>query len=176
MRKQIAKVLREAFESKVRERLPGFRPEKVRIGSRTETVFGRRCDANLFFFILLVLDPKRDWFTVESGWSNNGKFPADELPDIPTEKTCGRAAMLFRVPFLWAKKDEWWELAPEWSDEDWDEWLFNDKERPDEPTEVVLAKVPPVVDEVIDKIQKHLIPFFRRVSARHGVQTDNESK
>ena len=78
----------------------------------------------------------------------------------------------FRIGSLFRRQDYWWVLAPPWTDEDWDNWLFHDEERPEEPVDETVSKVPAAVEDAINQIRRYVLPYFRKVAARHGVKLD----
>lgn len=120
------------------------------------------------FFLMLMLSPKRDEFTIELSWSNNGKYPDTPigLPDYAIQKIQGA----IRITRLWtgpAGSEFWWTvplgrtLAEHRSDSP--------------PGEETLARVNDTVQErvtdAISKIREHVLPFIRRVVDVHSDPT-----
>ena len=69
---------------------------------------------------------------------------------------------LFRVSFLWVKKDYWWPLMlrPE-------EYERNALYK-DDPIEQCLPLIAPAVWDAAEKLKDHLVPVFEKIVRQHG--------
>lgn len=169
MRAAIAKAVRKAFERRLKDELPQFRrvhglalPDECRVYEWKVTELFR-------LYLMLQLHRQEDSFTIEIGWSLNGRWPEDaELPDVPPDVGENRATR-FRIGLLWSKNpDFWWDLAPrpsavplEEALKDYDAFLEGFR-RPD--LSEGLAKVEPVLKDAFARLREHALPYFERIA------------
>lgn len=159
MRSELGKECRKLFRKMMAMEFPEYQEDKGQIVPQGVYVWTRR-SSGLWLHIFLLLDPTRDKFTVEGGWSKDGKkksysiWHLEELMSEPNN---------IRLAHLWHKSDFWWGLFP-------------DLERPrsirerliDDPIEQCLPMVPPAVSDAAKKLKEHLIPVFGKIVEKHG--------
>ena len=79
-------------------------------GLRGTFLYEWRATPALTCYVALVVDPERDYFTVELAWSRSGHFPAqlrDHSPDEPPRA----GAMRFHLRALWQP----YRIEPSWA-------------------------------------------------------------
>jgi hypothetical protein len=168
MRKEYGKALREAFERGMREKLPQFLPYKP--GSSLYVVPGER----VFRWIpeepihcFAIVAPGRtggDDFTIEIGWSSEGRFP--ELGMRPSgapsagRSEFDRTEFVCRLSALWSKEDYWWPLADlDPMDPDSQMRYILASAKPLSPQEARDA-VAPRVEDALDKLVRFGVPYL----------------
>lgn len=163
MRKEVGKAVYSCFAEQLAHAFPNFKRVKLKNVPKGYFVFRHQPKEGLLFFIVLDMAPKYDEFTVEIGWSKNGKFPS-YLAGSPLENR--KDGLKICLCQFWSVQDIWWEVGHRWTDEEWDQYLFEDKELEDEPLPRTLAKVPSKVDDAIQKLKKYAIPYFEQVASK----------
>ncbi len=179
MRKELASAVRAEFAVAIKRRLPQFSPIKVasRFAWPGSRVFRWTHDASLHFFVELLFDPKgADAFAVEVGWSRLGRYPEVRArPGFPSgggEAT--RPEHWSRLSSLYAPIGGFWSL-----------------EEPDDapgatglsggtvsvgtvapvPLEVARARVARRVEDAVDKLVAHGLPYFEQVAGSNATPT-----
>jgi hypothetical protein len=121
MKSEIAKLLRKGFHETLSKRLPEFtvvNDATVPPGCR---LYERRVCGCGSEYILLVISPTTDRFTLECAWSRSCSFPAfapiSSPVDVPAKgirrDEPGGSTYRFRLASLWSQgKDYWWSLEP----------------------------------------------------------------
>jgi len=135
-----------------------FREDKCQIVPSGKHVWTRQDMSGIWFHIIFVIDPKRDAFTIEGAWDFDGKLPrfsydgADGIYQQP---------VLFRVNFLWSRKDYWWLLVLR--PEEYERALLYK----DDSIEQCLPLIAPAVIDAAKRLKEHLIPVLEKVVQKH---------
>jgi hypothetical protein len=167
MRKLAATQVRAAFREEMRKRLPAFVAEPS-VGSNFDLYVSDL--ASVRFYALLQLHQTRDAFTIEIGWSEQGRAPAKisflMLPsDEPVNgEKCFRLRRLSRGEH----QDRWWELVavP-------DGWPFSEQNLVDVEDKLtgdeLKRRTDLVAAEAVAELAEHAGRYFRRVAAEHNI-------
>lgn len=130
-------------------------------------------------FILLLLAPQQDSFTLELAWSLKDTFPAEMLCQLPfgNPKTGDSpdppidGEMRFRITEFWNPgRGEWWYVsgkAPDWrisAEELWEEVLH--------PPEYSTQQIRSAVTLAINAVKQYALPYFDEIDNRYGPPTD----
>ena len=122
---------------------------------------------NLCFYVGLHTHSRDDSFTVEIAWNDRDEFPGMAFGMSPKEmpKKGG-----FRGPLsgFWTDDDPGWELAPGWSDEEWEELELDGKIPEETPIEEAMKKVKPQVANAIARLREHGLPYFAKIAKKFG--------
>lgn len=160
MRSRLAKTVRQRFALRISQELPDFVLNQTEVVPSGCVLYERKTPT-LTFYILLLLAPKDDRFTIEVGWSEKGKLPTYNWgrPNDPPRE----GGIMFRMWCLWntGNEDLWWRFEPEVKLEDIANWV-------PQPIEAALELVDTQVDDAIQKLLEFGIPYFERVAAEHG--------
>ena len=165
--------IEEAVFGAAEERLPRFReikpgtPTDINPGSR---LYGWEAAIDLWFFIVLVPSIKEaDGFWIEVAWSRDGRLPGHfptagggEGERANLGKLMGARNSLYR-----------WEVTTVGSiglldQEAFDEWLQDPEKLEAERIRDGLSKVPRCVEEAIDRIVLHALPYFEVIARDRG--------
>ena len=125
----------------------------------------------LHCYLELVVDPKPlDRFNVLVGWSRNGRVPLS-ITSARLEEDPPGGDVLGAINQFWDKKPKEpypWDLAPfdSLSTEGW-----NSRSTVAE----AIGKMPPIVEEVVDRVARHCVPYFQGVANRHGIANSDPS-
>lgn len=168
MKKLAAAQVRTAFREEMRKHMSAFVAERRS---------GRNCDiyvsdlAPVRFYVLLQLHQMRDAFTIEIGWSERGRAPAEisflMLPnDEPVNgEKCFRLRRLSRGEH----QDGWWELAPAPVG-----WPFSEENLVDVEENLVgdelRKRVRLVASEAVAELAEHAERYFQGVAAEHRIR------
>ena len=162
MEKVLARLVRREFDLLLRERNPEFtKVQKAEIPPGW-CLYKSRNLGEFSCFILLAVDPARDWFTVECAWSQNGEFPAYSILRRPFDEP-KNGALRFRLAGLWDgdTHDYWWELGPKVSPEEelmsaleGDETLSRERNQ-------AKTLVQSSVLDAIENVEVYAIPYFQ---------------
>lgn len=119
MRKEYGEALRDTFDRELKAKLPAFTPLKT--GSKFvfpgERVYHRALREQIFCLIILIPSRKdTDEFTIEIGWSKQGRFPESGLrpslePPSPARTEFDQAEYVCRLSGLWGGGDFWWPVG-----------------------------------------------------------------
>jgi hypothetical protein len=157
VRRKLAEAVRKRFTARLNERLPQFqalRSDEIAPGGR---LYGWELSPELSAYLLLVLFPHDDWFTLEVAWSDKKRFPIQAPPSLPHEEARG-GELRFRAHTLWTdpRTDFWWKL---------DEAVLTDAlELFEQPAEALLARVPACVDDAVGHVVEHVVPYLQRLA------------
>jgi hypothetical protein len=171
MRAPLAKAVRIAFEQKLKEELPQFNPVVDLEVPDECRVYEWRVTQGLRLYLMLQVHRQEDSFSIEIGWSLDGRWPEDAtLPVAPPEVSECREAR-FRIGLLWSRNpDYWWDLAPrlaatplEKALEDYDAFLERFKKRPD--ISEALARIGPAMEDAFTRLRQYALPYFRKIAA-----------
>ena len=174
MRKEIGEALRKQFSARLNERLPRFReikpgtPTDINPGSR---LYGWEAAVDLWFFIVLVPSIKEaDSFWIEVAWSRDGRLPGH----FPTAGGAeGERANLGKL--MGARNSfHRWEVTTVGSiglldQEAFDKWLKDPEKVEAKRISDALSKVPGCVEEAIDCIVSHALPYLDGIARDRGV-------
>ena len=151
----LATGLRRSFETQLKAAVPQFARVK---GTKGPTLFSWCPAKPLTFFVVLVIDPHWDRFTIEIAWDESGKFPWGADPFLSPLEMTGEGKR-FRLVRLWdeTNDDFWWELSPRPTLTDIQALI----RRPD--PAVLLPEVPAKVTEAITRIVLYGVPYFVEV-------------
>jgi hypothetical protein len=115
MRKEYGKALRDKFDREMKARLPAFKLLKAKSMYLFpgERVYCRSPKESIYCVIILVPSRKdTDEFTIEIGWSKQGRFPELGMrpsgPPTPTRTEFGETEFVCRLGELWTREDVWW--------------------------------------------------------------------
>ena len=122
---------------------------------------------NLSLFVGLHTGAPQDSFTVEIAWNNSDEFPGMAFAMSPKEmpKTGG-----FRMPLsgLWTDDDPGWELAPDISEDQWEELELEGRIPQEMPVEEAMNQVKPQVADAIKRLRKYALPYFSKIAKKFG--------
>lgn len=156
MRRELNQVLKKEFVRQLKEKAPQFKRIKIKDLPPGQTAF---CWAlpNVHFYLVIVPHTKFDEFNIEIGWSKKKVYPyfISPPPFHPTQ-----VELLFRlVEFTWNHSggEPWWVLADPPDD------LMGYFDEPP-PLSEAIEKIGPCLDEVMDVIESHAMPLFRKVA------------
>jgi hypothetical protein len=183
MRSVLAKAVRKRFEQQIRKRLASLEPDPTAIVPQGWRVFSWSARPDLTFYLVLCIDPQHDSFTVEGAWSRTSAFPGYgglQYPkawperEIREDEPSG-GQFRFRLAHLWQPRDHWWWLVPEaevkaQTDKFADAGMAGDPDiyagLEDLPLEEAQSNVLPMVDDAIEKIMIHAVPYFKQIKDR----------
>jgi hypothetical protein len=171
MRSGLFKLIREPFAAALAKSYPSFKLTEKE-GRWWE--WRSELASNLYFFIALQAFRDHDIFTVEIAWSDVDSFPYEALmkrlsPDNTRARE--RLGSIWRnaIEPGWSGRSPDWDLAPEMK-ATMDEYIRALAE--DQPTrfpeppsiDVVKARIPPLVNDALAKIDEYAMPIFREVA------------
>lgn len=163
MHSDISAAVRQEFHSRLGATLPHFAVSNELDTPPGSVLYRWAARDDLVFFLLLQFHRREEWFTVEIAWSRHGRWPATEVdrdPDLDSRKDTSR----FRAGRLWAppQEDIWWRLAPRVSVEAPLEGHFVAV-----PQDELRRRVPAAVDDAVQRLVQHAVPYFTRVAAHN---------
>jgi hypothetical protein len=175
MRKELARAVRAEFTAALARRLPQFAPVTIKSryawpGSR---VFRWTRDDSLHFFVELFSDPKGDdSFSVEVGWSRLGRYPEMSIrPGFITGEELAETEYWCRLSHLYSPMGGFWSLE-EPDDAPGASGLGSGRSPalaaglPQIPVEEALARVARRVEDAVDKLVVHALPYLDEVARR----------
>jgi hypothetical protein len=164
MRPPLAKAVRQEFAQQLAKQLSQFRKTKNGAGYY---IYQWMVGPKLCFFVGLQIDSEEDWFTVEVAWNTREEFPGLAFNQSPKEmpKTGG---FRMRLGGLWNDTDKWWELAPGWTDEQWESLELELKMPKATPIAKAMKNVKLHVTDAIERLRKHALPYFVKIAKKHG--------
>jgi hypothetical protein len=179
MRKEYGKALRDTFDRELRAKLPAFEPLKTasKYVFPGERVYHRIPREPIFCLIILVPSRKdTDEFTIEVGWSKQGRFPESGtrpslvLPN-PARTEFEQAEYVCRLSQLWCGQDFWWRVGATaeldlLNPKDQMAWLMA-MTRPVSPEEANAAVRGPV-DDAIARITASAVPYLDEFARSQG--------
>jgi hypothetical protein len=174
MRSRLAKSVRKEFESRLKRDLPQFclvESEPLPPGCR---LFRWAMTPGFTAFLFLLISPNDESFTIEVAWSHDGNFPR-MFPRIPVDFPAEGVArdkprdgrFRFRLKRLWDPRlDPFWYIVPRLVGSEMNERLMNIARGIDDepPTEELLAKVGPLIEEAIGRVVTQAVPYLRNVA------------
>jgi hypothetical protein len=181
MRSRLGKAVRQRFALQLRKHVPAFEPDTTAIVPSGWKVFRWQACSDLACYVVLCFDRGHDRFTIECAWSHSNTFPqygALQYPrDWPVQEIIRDEPVggqfRFRLAYLWQPDDYWWWLVPEaqvkaLQEKFIDAVIARDvadvmHAMDDPPISEALVNVPAAVDDAVQKIVEHGMPYF------HGI-------
>lgn len=168
MRREVGKAVRRHFNDVIGRCLSCFvemRDVEIPDGDR---VYAWQLVPDLAFYLALIIDHRWDAFTIEVAWSRDAKWPAYALLGMPTDHADMMARL--RIASLWgSKRDFWWHLSREFSLDEIEEATRTLSDL-NEPLELVLPRVEPMVDDAVSRIIDFALPYFEQTACRFGLR------
>lgn len=163
MRSKLGVAVRKRFSQRMRQDLPFFREVKEATARGMQLY---RWDAMpaVAFYLALQMHSNLDWFTLEAACTRRDRFPTDMPPQDPT--AFGESGdCRFRLSELWTHppRDVWWECVPRPPLEHAIEQYMNPP-----PVEDLLPLVDSLVEDAMDRVGKHAVPYFREMADSAG--------
>jgi hypothetical protein len=154
-------VVRE-FEGRLKREVPQFQRDTTQAIPPGWTLFSYRPSGRLALYILLHAHSYRDDFTFELGWSEKNTLPPAG-GSRPTDKPKD-GGLSFRIGHLLQSpcEDLWWRLGRPPA---LDDFLRN---LPDDPEDTKLSRVGAQVQDAMQKLVNHGLPYFEKIGAEHG--------
>lgn len=170
MRKELLKGVREELNKLLPARCGFFkRSIRYREPGRPD-VYVWNAAPELSFFVYLLPNPKsyKDSFMIELGWSKGGPPPLDVWRNKEKEHLDPQWEGRIRMPKLWREQwrsalEPWWELGESLGAED-PEQFYSEAE-----TQRRSARIPAVVTDVVNRIERYAVPFFQRIARERGL-------
>ncbi|MCG8588354.1 MAG: hypothetical protein MJE66_03610 [Proteobacteria bacterium] len=171
MRKEYGRALRELFDTGLGKVAPEY--ERVSISSPylspPERTYRFVASETLHCWILLCPHPSgHEAFTVEVGWSREGRFPALSVRPSPVLDPAAaedQRECVLRVPWLRDGGDAWWELPNPAVSRPGDTAALQESLEPMAP-ERAEALVGPLVDDALEALATAGLPYLARSIAR----------
>lgn len=161
MRSQLGKSVRAQFKLKLSDLRWEFVLSPDVIVPAGYYVYSHRCRQGYVCFILLAISPRRDSFTVEIAWSNDGQLPSQLTVDFDFRNELPSMARVRLSQLSDVRSDKWWHLSKQRS-------VWDDFENFTEtPIDEAITQIPIALDEVFDELQNKSMPLFERVIATH---------
>lgn len=157
MREELERESRKQFRQMMGLKFPEFHEDKDQAVTKHKYVRTWRHPSGIWFHIVLVTHHLRDAFTAEGAWDMNDRLPDFDVVFTDEQERILEQPILFRPGFLWSGHDFWWSLDPDRA--------FPFKE---ETVEDCLPQVAPAIQDVADKLKKHVMPLFEAVVKKHG--------
>jgi hypothetical protein len=116
MRKEYGQALRNQFSKSVKKYLPNFAEMKYSDPLYPgQKIYRWIALDSIHCFLVLVPNPNSDEFSIEMGWSKQGRFPVlKSRPSSilqPIESNSLKEECLFRVTQLSRNRDYWWPVG-----------------------------------------------------------------
>jgi len=163
MRKELVRAVRKQFALRLRATIPDFREIDCGPLSSHFSLYEWKAGEALTFFVALQHHRNEDSFTIEIGWSRNGRWPTNSLPASAPDDYSEDGEMHFRLGKLWAgNKDVWWEFTARVSAL---QATFDDFMKEPEPIGSLLPKVEPLVEDAIQHLVSDGLKYFGRVAS-----------
>jgi hypothetical protein len=163
----LARSLIRCFDTRMREELPQFHLLAADENS-SGPVYRWKATSGLCFYIRLFPNPKpwKTCFTLDIAWSVHDHFPRQTVGRPTDEPVYG--GILFRLPLLWrtewpTKLEPWWWLGPRPSPTDF---LRRHSDGGADKLEYVARQV----EDAIQQLKTHALPYFKNVAARHSTE------
>jgi hypothetical protein len=153
----LSKEVRRRFEQQFRNEFPNFRRKSGEVLPPGTHLYERRVDeCGLSLFLVLLLSPKDDRFTIELGWGKGGVFPQNI--QIGPEKATD-SGVSFRLASLWlgAGRDHWWWLGRERTLEEIGAGIS------DGTLEEKAARIDSQVTDAVQRLKELALPYFENV-------------
>ena len=159
--------LRAAFRGEMRKRMPAFVPQKSVVSNFDLYVADL---APVRFYALLQLHQMRDAFTIEIGWSEQGRAPAQvSFLMLPSDEPVnGEKCLRLRRLSRGEHQDGWWELvSPP------DGWPFSEQHLVD--VEAALSgddlkrRASLLASQAAAELAEHAGSYFRSIAERHQI-------
>jgi hypothetical protein len=174
MESKMAKRLRDVFRERMRQLMPTFREKPHPLNKLGAVLWESVINSDHQVYVLLLPAPKSDKFTIEMAWTRTSEFPMNlicqtprDIPELDiSRETPVNGSFRFRLPFLWTKnRDAWWSLSKH-SELDW---IGIPVTNADDisPKDITGDIVKWAIDDAIEQIQRHGLPFVIEDIERH---------
>lgn len=166
MQSKLAQAVRKSFAARLRQELPQFAEIKTREIPAGSRLYGWTVAPDLTCYLLLLLAPGDDRFTVELAWSRHGQFPAFLVMRLPTDAPVD-GAHRFRLPLLWTdpRQDFWWQIGP--SPDPARQFAGSPSASQAAMADLTQQAVTQVEDAV-GHIVRDALPYFRQIAGAYG--------
>jgi hypothetical protein len=171
MRKEYTRALWRIFKQKIKENNICLVDYQLPIEHRTRGDHAYKYNnmpessiSPLACFVILIPHNLAEKFTLEIGWSESNSFPVVKMR--PTgflsqdKRELSHTDFVFRIGNLINRSDFWWTVdeAPKTIDD-----IMNSTKKIT--NEAAEAKILPIVDDVIEKLNSIVLPFFYELAA-----------
>lgn len=170
MRAKISKVTKKTFKMVMKKAMPEFNPIAIDGLPMGCQVYERKIFDSISLYVMLIISPKYDQFTLELAWSEQCRFPVSwgglTLPDDPPRD----GEMRFRMQRLWGEQvgeDIWWSIGNKLSDNAWMD--LDALLQMDPPVDETIKRVRPQVIDAVAKIRSHAFPYFKRICSERDI-------
>jgi hypothetical protein len=161
MRSELGKECRKLFKKMMTTVFPEYCEDKGQIVPQGWYVWSRQHPRNIRLHIGFVIHHSQDMFTVEAGWSFDGKL----LPCLSRAEDFLSNPSHVRAAEIWLGKDYWWPLVLR--PKEFERALLYK----DDPIEQCLPLVSPAIWDAGEKLKDYVIPIFEQVVQKHGKET-----
>jgi len=180
MRSVVGNKLRKEFKKCFCGKYTQFKEDKQIIIPPGYRVFRYKLEIKMSFFIELCISQKQDEYTIEFGW---GCFENNQVPEYTVLKNCSNTEKtieelilkeearirLGRIINPSDQTDRWYLLGLDWKNVPCNAELYLIQ---DIPIEEALKNLELSLIDVMEKIDKYIIPCFRRVAEKHEYSFD----
>lgn len=163
MTSKTAKALKKEFAKQLFERFPSWKEVKRTLPPGTRC-YGASIDKAILLYVTLYVDPYRESFTVEIGWTLSGRFPYTGANDPEKGERPETTETQVRLGRLWTTEDVWWDLAPRpMMGDDWEKEIF--APAPVVPEEDIRRGV----RDAVEKLIEFGVPYFNHILELKGI-------
>lgn len=170
MKSRLKMDLSSCFSQELQARFPQF---TLADQDRDWWAWAWKIAPNLSFFVTLQAMERGDQFVIEVAWSEDGQFPWGAMGKIKASQPQGRE----RLARLWERsaREPVWDLDPEMSEgtRKYLEALGRAETLAppaDKPAGQLSARVGPMVQDSLDRLEQYGLPRFRQVAGARGVE------
>jgi hypothetical protein len=179
MSKETTKAILVRFEEELTRRLPQFQRVKGELLPGGCRLFGCRAASDLSFYILLNV-VRGERFFIDVAWTRNGRWPRRarlniprDLPELGVRRGEPEDGdFLFRLPLLWRKDDQSWDVIPELSLEDMARMADSGELDAHYDKLYALPDLLPIISDLVrdavDKIEVYAVPYLVEVAKSQG--------
>jgi len=158
MRGSLVKQLRAVFEEGLKRRVKDVRRFPLASASSGSIAWVIGENEKAAAFIVLVVSPRNDRFTIEVAWSTKKRLP--EQADMVPGEEGNSGELRFRLSRIWQRSgfETWYDLEHE---EDYPDVRNFDPFPPDE--SVCFKRIPAKANRALDALEAHGIPYLKEV-------------
>lgn len=173
MRSILAKMLRKEFKAQVIGKYSFLRETKEILIPAGCRIYQKKFEKDLMFFVILLISPKDDSYTLEFGWNTVNEIPnlvfldRDKNTDEIINDLIVKDQANIRIGKLSNPKcqyDKWYVIGSDWTKVSYTN-LFEVEEISIEESQ---KKLQESLVDVMNNFDKYILPCFERVAARHG--------
>ncbi len=156
MRTALIKALKLAFEEKLKERIESATRVALPAGPPGSLAWLVGQDQRATAYVILVVSPRDDRFTVEVAWSLKKRLP-DHTGKVPGEDQ-DEVELRFRLSRLWQPTgfEVWYDLQHE------EDYPNSGPYSPSAPEQPCLDRIPAKVMRSLDALEAHGMPYLKR--------------